>query len=79
MFGIKIFHGLRIGEVLFDQWLGQPFDNTGNQVFWVIVGGTEKRNNRGIGYVVEAHPANHISMKEIGNDDRWLFCVNNGA
>ena len=73
VFGVEIFDGFGVGEVSSHQGLGQPFEDTGDEVFLVIVGGAEKRNNRGIRCTVKCESANHIGMEEIGQYNIRIF------
>lgn len=42
VFDIKIFDGFGVGEIFFDERFGDPFEDTRNEVFRMVVGSAKK-------------------------------------
>lgn len=83
-FDIEIFDCLGISEIAIDQWSGHPLEDTGDEIFRVIVGRAEKGDDGDffemrfldkLGMTMrEKKAANHVGMKEVSDDDiRRLF------
>ncbi len=67
---IEIFDGFGVGEVMPDERASQPCKEARDEVPRMVVGGPEKGyDRRPAGCPSEGESADHISMKEIGNDD----------
>ena len=72
IFDIEIFDRFGVGKILIDEWFGEPFNDASNEIFRMIVGGTKEGDDRSI-LRSKQKPAEHISVKEIGNDNIRIF------
>lgn len=68
VFDVEIFHGDGVGEILIDQWFGNPFEDARDEVFRMVVSGAEEWNDRCLSYS-EKKSAEHVGMEEVGDDD----------